>query len=86
VRKIKPGPAEGLNTVVEEGLAPGEIVVVNGHDKLRDGAKVDTTQRDAADPAPGGTAKQGGGKKGDGKKGGGARRPQQEGAPPSDTK
>jgi len=86
VRKIKPGPVEGLNTVVEEGLAPGEIVVVNGHDKLRDGAKVDTTQRDAAEPAPGGTAKQGGGKKGDGKKGGGARRPQQEGAPPSDTK
>jgi multidrug efflux system membrane fusion protein len=55
VRKIKPGPVEGLNTAVDEGLAPGETVVVDGHDKLRDGAKVDVASRGAgmsADPAP----------------------------------
>jgi multidrug efflux system membrane fusion protein len=55
VRKIKPGTVEGLNSAVDEGLAPGEIVVVEGHDKLRDGAKVEVASRGAglsADPAP----------------------------------
>jgi multidrug efflux system membrane fusion protein len=56
VRKIKPGTAEGLNSAVEDGLAPGEIVVVDGHDKLRDGAKVEVASRGAgmssADPSP----------------------------------
>ena len=54
VRKIKPGTVEGLNSAVDEGLAPGEIVVVEGHDKLRDGAKVEVASRGAglsADPA-----------------------------------
>jgi multidrug efflux system membrane fusion protein len=55
VRKIKPGTVEGLNSAVEDGLAPGEVVVVDGHDKLRDGAKVDVASRGAgmsADQAP----------------------------------
>ncbi len=54
VRKIKPGTVEGLNSAVDEGVAPGEIVVVEGHDKLRDGAKVEVASRGAglsADPA-----------------------------------
>ncbi len=45
---------EGLNSAVDEGVAPGEIVVVEGHDKLRDGAKVEVASRGAglsADPA-----------------------------------
>jgi membrane fusion protein, multidrug efflux system len=55
VRKIRPGPVEGVNTAVDEGIAPGETVVVDGHDKLRDGAKVDVASRGAgmsADPGP----------------------------------
>jgi multidrug efflux system membrane fusion protein len=54
VRKIKPGTVEGLSSAVEDGLAPGEVVVVDGHDKLRDGAKVEAASRGAglsADPA-----------------------------------
>ena len=49
VRRITPGPVEGLNTAIDEGIAPGEIVVVDGHDKLREGAKVETATRGAAD-------------------------------------
>ena len=53
VRKIKPGTAEGLNSAVDEGLAPGEVVVVDGHDKLRDGAKVEVAPRAAGVSEPG---------------------------------
>jgi multidrug efflux system membrane fusion protein len=81
VRKIKPGTAEGLNSAVEDGLAPGEIVVVDGHDKLRDGAKVEVASRGAgmssADPSP--AAKPGAG---DGK----ARRRGKEGSAPPEPK
>ena len=72
VRKIKPGPVEDLNTAVDEGIAPGETVVVDGHDKLRDGAKVEVASRGAGmstDPAsaksgPGGGKGRRGGKEG----------------------
>src|SRR5499427_2846885 len=76
VRKIKPGPAEGLNTAVDEGIAPGEIVVVEGHDKLRDGAKVEVASRGAGLAADAAPAKQG---SGDGK---GRRRGKEGSAPP----
>jgi membrane fusion protein, multidrug efflux system len=47
VRPVKLGPAEGDAIAVEEGLKPGERVVVDGADKLRDGAKVEVGgQRD----------------------------------------
>ena len=55
IRKIKPGTTEGLNSAVDQGLAPGEVVVVEGHDKLRDGAKVEVASRGAgisAEAAP----------------------------------
>ena len=51
VRKITPGPVEGLNTAIEDGLAPGDVVVVEGHDKLRDGAKVEVASRGAGTSA-----------------------------------
>ena len=41
VRMLKLGPAEGDNVVVMEGLAPGELVVTVGGDKLREGTKVE---------------------------------------------
>jgi multidrug efflux system membrane fusion protein len=40
-RQVKLGPAEGDVVSVEEGLTPGEIVVVEGAEKLRDGSKVE---------------------------------------------
>ena len=76
VRKIKPGTVEGQNTAVDEGIAPGETVVVDGHDKLRDGAKVEVASRGAglsADPASGKSGT------GDGK---GRRRGKEGSAPP----
>ena len=41
VRSIKLGPADGDEVSVDEGLTPGETVVVEGADKLREGSKVD---------------------------------------------
>jgi multidrug efflux system membrane fusion protein len=40
VRPIKLGPADAAHTVVLEGLSPGDKIVVDGADRLRDGAKV----------------------------------------------
>jgi multidrug efflux system membrane fusion protein len=52
VRPVQPGPAEGDRVAIPEGLAPGELVVVDGTDKLRDGAVVDVVQRDGRREAP----------------------------------
>ncbi|MGO9137804.1 MAG: MdtA/MuxA family multidrug efflux RND transporter periplasmic adaptor subunit [Syntrophales bacterium] len=41
VRAVKVGPAEGDNVSVDEGLSPGEFVVVEGADRLREGNKVE---------------------------------------------
>lgn len=46
-RPVKLGPAEGGNIVIESGLKPGEIVVVDGTDKLREGAKVAVTLQES---------------------------------------
>jgi multidrug efflux system membrane fusion protein len=40
VRKIKTGAADGQHTVVEQGLEAGESVVIDGVDRLRDGAAI----------------------------------------------
>ncbi len=40
VRKVTTGPADGKNTVIVSGLTAGENVVIDGVDRLRDGAKV----------------------------------------------
>src|SRR5213593_759384 len=52
LRKVSVGMAEGDGLSVESGLAPGELVVVEGSDRLRDGAKVEIPDR-AAGAAPG---------------------------------
>lgn len=41
VRLVQLGPVEGERVVVENGLKPGEQVVVDGADKLREGARVE---------------------------------------------
>jgi membrane fusion protein, multidrug efflux system len=40
VRPIKIGPVDGEAAAVDSGLAPGDRVVVDGADRLRDGARV----------------------------------------------
>jgi len=48
LRLIKVGVTEGDNSSIDEGLKAGEIVVVDGADKLRDGLKVEVGSKDAA--------------------------------------
>jgi multidrug efflux system membrane fusion protein len=73
VRPVKVGPIEGENAVIESGIAPGEVVVVDGTDRLREGAKVETVDRNAAGVAAADNANRsqrqgnGGGRKGVGK-------------------
>jgi multidrug efflux system membrane fusion protein len=40
VQKVKLGPGDGQRVAVLDGLQPGENVVVDGADRLKDGAKV----------------------------------------------
>ena len=44
IRPVTAGPTEGVNTAIEKGLAAGEVVVTDGVDRIREGAKVEVTQ------------------------------------------
>lgn len=46
VRVVKVGPVSGETTVVSDGLAAGDVVVIDGTDRLREGQKVETVTRD----------------------------------------
>ena len=72
VRVVKPGPAQGDNVSIEAGLAPGEQVVVDGADKLREGARVELIGGKEGRPGKDGARKGGGG--GRGRAGPGGRR------------
>jgi len=37
---VQTGPTDGTDTVIQSGLNPGDKVLVDGADRLRDGAKV----------------------------------------------
>jgi multidrug efflux system membrane fusion protein len=52
VKPVKLGPVQGETTAIASGIAPGELVVVDGADKLREGAKVELITRDAQAAAP----------------------------------
>ncbi len=47
VRKVELGVTDGDRVEVLSGISPGDRVVIDGADKLRDGAKI--VMRDAAD-------------------------------------
>ena len=47
VTPVKLGPVQGEITAIASGLTPGDVVVVDGADKLREGAKVELITRDA---------------------------------------
>jgi len=51
IRPVKLGPADGERIAIDSGIAPGELVVVDGADKLREGSKVDLTSREKAKAA-----------------------------------
>jgi membrane fusion protein (multidrug efflux system) len=51
-RKVKPGPRAGSLWILEEGVKPGEKVVVEGVQKVRDGMTVKATLVAAETPAP----------------------------------
>jgi multidrug efflux system membrane fusion protein len=62
VRKVKSGPSDSAHTVIESGLNPGESVVIDGVDRLRDGAAVRlVSAKTAAGDAPAGGAAEGSG-------------------------
>ncbi len=45
IRTVELGPADGQQIAVTRGLAAGDLVVVDGVDRLRDGARVELIQR-----------------------------------------
>ena len=68
LRPVKLGPVDGQRIAVSDGLTPGDLVIIDGMDRLREGASVEVTQRPEFKPPPDG---QGAGKgmrrgKGDG--------------------
>ncbi|MDE2343824.1 MAG: MdtA/MuxA family multidrug efflux RND transporter periplasmic adaptor subunit [Betaproteobacteria bacterium] len=48
VHKLKLGPSDGVNVAIQEGLAPGDQVVTDGVDHLREGATVEISSRGKA--------------------------------------
>jgi multidrug efflux system membrane fusion protein len=52
VRKITLGPSDGKNTAILSGLAVGDTVVVNGTDRLSDGAAISIATPATASGAP----------------------------------
>lgn len=53
VRKITPGPSDGVHTAVLGGLAVGDTVVTNGTDRLSDGARISIAASEASASAAG---------------------------------
>ncbi|MDY7579823.1 MdtA/MuxA family multidrug efflux RND transporter periplasmic adaptor subunit [Herbaspirillum sp. RTI4] len=52
VRPVKTGPVNGEQIIIESGIVSGETVVIDGVDRLREGAKVEAIVRGGAnDPA-----------------------------------
>jgi len=50
VRKVTLGPTQGEMVSIEQGVSPGTLVVVDGADRLREGAVVEMVVRDNSPP------------------------------------
>jgi multidrug efflux system membrane fusion protein len=62
VRAVKLGPAEGTSVAIDNGVAPGDRLVVDGADKLREGAKVELAHSDTSPQTGGQHARKPGGR------------------------
>ena len=51
-RNVKTGVSQGDAVAIDDGIKVGEVVVVDGTDKLKEGAKVEPVARDGAVVAP----------------------------------
>lgn len=51
LRRIETGPVDGERTAVKRGLEPGDRVVIDGVDNLRDGARVEAIDKAEAERA-----------------------------------
>src|ERR1700742_2223317 len=56
VRKVELGIIDGDNVEVRSGLQPGDRIVIDGADKLRDGAKINVRAEASSNGAPAGAA------------------------------
>jgi multidrug efflux system membrane fusion protein len=77
VRTVKLGPVQGEITAIASGVTPGDVVVTDGADKLREGAKVELIARGAdaaASPKAGSRGPRGERPPGNGAPHGGTRR------------
>jgi multidrug efflux system membrane fusion protein len=63
VRGVKPGPTEGERVAIEAGIQPGERVVTDGVDRLREGARVEVASARPTFPDKSGEGRKGGRKK-----------------------
>ena len=76
VRKVTLGPADAENVTIASGVTLGEVVVVDGADRLREGAKVALRQGGSeTNSAAAGSDSQGGGKHSGHGKGSGHHKP-----------
>jgi multidrug efflux system membrane fusion protein len=60
LRPVKVGASEGENVMVDSGVSPGEVVVVEGSDRLRDGAKAEVPNPASRAPGAEGGSPKGG--------------------------
>src|ERR1051325_2693488 len=60
VRKVELGPVDGNRIAIKSGLKPGERIVTDGADKLRDGIEVKLHDPNAVVPTPAPNQKPGG--------------------------
>ncbi len=72
VRNVRVGPSQGENVAIDDGVRPGEVVVTDGADKLREGASVDVGGQSA--PPAADAPRKGGRSEGQGRGGGGGGR------------
>ena len=54
MRQVATGPSEGQDQQIASGLAPGEMVVTDGQDKLQEGGKVQVSNPTPGAATPGG--------------------------------
>lgn len=49
-RQVEVGPTEGDNAAIDKGLVPGDVVVVEGAERLREGSKVELKNQNNGKP------------------------------------